>query len=222
MDYSKYLRPHTPKNKSYETIIGNRNCSFCGYFLVNTYEVPIKKISSNVSACYMCYNISNIGLNRNLFVIAFSKLKQVDIVKKTHELLALNNPRIIPKISLIDPNAIIVPINTIEFSFVIRYLIEKKITKSKFSTLKVFFNKNFNYSDYYGKYMGKEKYLLFDVTSNLRTHVFNDQENEFLKKCFYSINTPHESDIVDMKHIIENIQYELNTFPELLAFDKTK
>lgn len=126
-DLSTFLRPHTPKKLSYENVYESDKCVFCDHDVVMTDKlIPIKKYKIMTYACYCCYNILNLGLSPNLFIIAISKISQLDIVKKTHEIIKTKRRLVPPHISLIDPDAIFVPLSDIEYAYVFKHIIKNK------------------------------------------------------------------------------------------------
>jgi hypothetical protein len=213
-DFAKLLRPHTPKNGMYENICETSDCVFCGHNVISEDNlVPIKKYKVMVYACYCCYNIFNLGISPDLFVIAMSKLSQYEIVMKTHEVMKKSKATFPPHISIIDPNAVIIPLSTIEYAYVFKYVLKKKIKKTPFLKMKVFFNSaKFDYSEYSGKYTKKQLIMIRSVDSGMKIYSFTENEKKFLDECFYTCFSQSDVLNLDMNELINHMR---NTGDEL-------
>lgn len=208
MSHKKYLIAHTPKNKYFEDSIESKLCCFCGIQIINEYEVPLIKKQYNIPVCYLCFNVSNIGVVRNMFVIAISEMKQYDIIIKTHEIIKAKNLIVSPpNIIDIDPNALLVSLSDVEYSFIIKALITNKIKKNMFiKKIKLFVNsKGFDPSKYFNKRIVKSNLISIDITKGLQHYIFSDEEKVFLNKCLYSVPTKQVSDSIDIIEMIDTI-----------------
>ena len=177
--------------------INNYTCRYCGgiypKYLISCYILQSK---CNDIVCRACYIITH--LNSGLFNeinLYYSEMSQIDIIRKTIDLIIKNNQ--IPLPSLIDENIKILPISILEFINILNNIEE---VPNEFKNYKIFFTQKFNINfiiNNYGNQMinfidgssDKEKTLDNKGHKNLKInnidkHILSNEEVILLKQYY--------------------------------------
>lgn len=168
------------KSPSIDIVIDTykNSCCYCGS------TTCIKPISLNQQvelACSICYAITHLNkYNSSEFIIAISKLSQLDIVKKTLSLLKIDKK--LEYIKAIDPSAKIINMSVIELELL--YNSNKNICKN----WKVFFNTNFKEIKKYIRrvpIISMRFHKPIDISENVPIYNFSKKEKYQIDEVLY-------------------------------------
>lgn len=170
----------------------NYTCRFCGgvfpKYLILSY---IQRAGVSDVSCKLCYTITH--LNYGLFndiEIYYSKVSQVDIVKKTTEYIIENND--VPEPYLIDADISTVSISILEYINILNNLdsIDSTNSINELDNYKIFFTKNLN-TDFVTNNYGNP-FINTDINNencqsnkiNIKKHIDSQEEIDLFKKVF--------------------------------------
>lgn len=196
-DFKNFGNTNKLSKQNKTNILNNNNfsCRYCGgiytKYLIGCY---ISEINDHDVSCRACYVITH--LNWGMFKelkLYYSKLSQVEIVKKTVDYIINNNE--IPSPNIIDPLLKTVPISILEFVNIINNYSE---IPQPFDNYKLFFSSKFNIDFIVNNYGNKmfnfvdpqndtdEKNIKLDNT--IKKHICDKEEINLINKHYSQYN----------------------------------
>lgn len=175
--YNKIHNPMKPNQQERINILKNNGytCRSCGGTYAS-YLILVYIANENTydTQCPFCNTLSklNNGISSGI-ELYYSKLSQLDIIKKTVDFVIANNS--IPNILTIDPDAKFVQISLLEYVNIMEH-----INGDEFKDYKIFFNNNFNITFITNNYC-KDMSLFVDESSYEKSFTIDEiplQPNE--------------------------------------------
>jgi len=170
-DFEKFGHTHdtkiTPLART-KILSGNKyTCRYCGGHYMKYMICTVIDYQNDIvdSCCRLCNSIRNLNicqLNGNEIDIYYSKMSQLDIVRKTVTYIVSN--QMVPDVSSIDPNVQLAPISVFEYVNTLIYHKSDPKTLDILANYKIFFRFSLN---------------IDFIVCNFETPVFiNDNDND--------------------------------------------